>query len=326
MDVSNQNRPRVAAIIPAYNGEAFIADAIESVLAQTYPVSEIVVVDDGSTDQTAGVVERYASRGVRCIRQANLGPTAARNRGIAETKGELLAFLDCDDIWLPEKTALQVEYLTANPQVGLVAGHCWFWDTQTNQRWLERADTGPKANIWRELMIQNCIGTPSGVMVRRRTLEHVGVFDPKHTWPGDWELWVRVRSRWNIALLDRPLIVYRLVPTSMTQHHRWDHVNETFHLSRQFIRNHWPPLWRPILLARAWSKREQSRATLAIHEHLPRRKYLWHATRALFSYPFDEPRMKLKHFIRALVGESLYQAFKRRRAPEGAAGVPSGAM
>src|SRR5216684_1094167 len=110
MFVGERSRPRVSAIIPAYNGEAFVADAIESVLAQTFPVSEIVVVDDGSTDQTAEVVERYASKGVRCIRQKNQGPTAARNRGIVQTTGELLAFLDCDDIWLPEKTALQVEY------------------------------------------------------------------------------------------------------------------------------------------------------------------------------------------------------------------------
>jgi glycosyltransferase involved in cell wall biosynthesis len=304
----------VSAIIPAYNGEAFVADAIESVLTQTLPMSEIVVIDDGSIDGTAAVVERYASKGVRCIRQENRGPSAARNRGIAETTEELIAFLDCDDTWLPEKTALQVEYLMAHPKVGLVGGQAWWWNPQTNQRWLERG-SAPNANIGRNLMIQNYVGTPSGIMIRRSALQEVGVFDPGHSWVEDWELWMRVQSRWKLAFLGQPLIVYRLVPTSLTQQNQWEHANQCFELSREFIRKFASPLWRPSLLARAWSKREHRRAVLAIQERLPRRRYLSHAWRALVSFPFDEGKAKLKHFIRALAGEAFYRIFKRRHDP-----------
>src|SRR5712692_4558912 len=311
MSVADQRRPRVSAIIPAYNGEAFVADAIESVLAQTISVDEIVVIDDGSTDGTAEVAQRYASRGVRCIRQENRGLSAARNRGIAETSGELVAFLDCDDTWLPGKTALQTEHLMARPQVGLVAGHIWWWDPQSNRRWLQRFDDAPGARLWRELMIRNCVGNASGVMVRRRTLEEVGGFDPKQIWAEDWEMWMRVLSRWQIGFIDQPMIVYRTVSTSLTHQRRWDRVHGYFELSCESIRKFSPRRWRPILLARAWSRRELGRAVVAIDEGLPRGRYLRHTWRALVSYPLDETRLKLKYFVRVLMGESLYRAFKR---------------
>ena len=91
---------RVSTIITAYNGDAYVAEAIESVLNQTMPIHELVVVDDGSTDQTAAVVQPYLSPTVRLVRQENQGPPRARNRGLWETTGEFICFLDCDDIWL----------------------------------------------------------------------------------------------------------------------------------------------------------------------------------------------------------------------------------
>src|SRR5262245_2930157 len=112
--------PRVSAVITAFNGEPYLADAIESVLNQTMPVHELVVVDDGSTDQTAAVVRRYTSPRVRLVQQKNQGLPRARNRGLAETTGELVCFLDCDDFWLPEKTELQARHLLEHDQVGLV--------------------------------------------------------------------------------------------------------------------------------------------------------------------------------------------------------------
>ena len=300
---------RVSVVIPAYNGEAFVADAIESVLAQTLPASEIVVVDDGSSDGTLSVAQRYASKGVRCIQQRNQGPSAARNAGIAATTGELIGFLDCDDIWLPQKTALQAEYLAASPDVGLVAAHAWFWDPRTNRRWLERMDAGRKY----EILIRNCIGTPSGVMVRRRALEDVGGFDLAHSHIADWELWARIQSRWQVGIVDQPLFVYRIVPTSLTFQNVSEHASQTFELSRQLIRKYAPPISRPRLWLRAWSIREHSRAVTNIGR-FPH--YLWHACRALVSYPFADGKAKLKHFIRALIGEALYRPFKARAARE----------
>src|SRR5947209_13220762 len=105
----------VSVIIPTYNHGRFIADAIESVLAQTYPVSEIIVVDDGSTDETQEVVEKFGEK-VRYIEQANAGVSAARNTGIENSDGDLVAFLDADDTWLPEKIEKQVAKFGADKQ------------------------------------------------------------------------------------------------------------------------------------------------------------------------------------------------------------------
>ncbi|HSR35490.1 MAG TPA: glycosyltransferase family A protein, partial [Anaerolineae bacterium] len=113
--------PRVSAIIPVHNGETYLAEAIESVLAQTYRPLEVLVVDDGSTDRTRDVALSYPE--VIYVLQANAGTGAARNHGVRRSTGELLSFLDADDIWKPEKTALQVAALTAEPALAIVGGH-----------------------------------------------------------------------------------------------------------------------------------------------------------------------------------------------------------
>ena len=113
--------PLVGVIIPAYNSERFLAEAIESVLGQTYRPLEVLVVDDGSTDHSRDVALSYPQ--VIYILQANAGAAAARNHGVRRSTGELLSFLDADDIWMPEKTALQVAALTAAPDLAIVSGY-----------------------------------------------------------------------------------------------------------------------------------------------------------------------------------------------------------
>ncbi|HRO28701.1 MAG TPA: glycosyltransferase family A protein, partial [Luteimonas sp.] len=112
--------PETSVIIPTWNRRELIGRAIDSVLAQTRPVDEVIVVDDGSTDDTqAYLADRYGER-ISCIRQANAGVSAARNRGLAMARGRYIALLDSDDEWLPEKTQRQVAFLDANPGVGMV--------------------------------------------------------------------------------------------------------------------------------------------------------------------------------------------------------------
>ncbi|QYO63390.1 glycosyltransferase family 2 protein [Leptolyngbya sp. 7M] len=110
--------PQVSLIIPAYNGERFITKALDSILHQTYSDYEIIVVNDGSTDQTAAVLQPYRER-IRYIEQANRGVAAARNRGMALAQGELIAFLDQDDVLLPDKLAVQVECFAQQPEIGI---------------------------------------------------------------------------------------------------------------------------------------------------------------------------------------------------------------
>lgn len=114
-----QPAPLVSVIIPSYNAARYAAEAVASVLAQTYPRREIIFINDGSTDDTEEMLAPYLGK-IRYVRQSNQGLSATRNRAIALARGELLAFLDADDVWRPEKLARQVYCLTENPRIGLV--------------------------------------------------------------------------------------------------------------------------------------------------------------------------------------------------------------
>jgi glycosyltransferase involved in cell wall biosynthesis len=115
--------PLVSVIIPVFNGERYVADAIASVLAQRHHALEVIVVDDGSTDASADVVRRIVDARCRLVRQTSSGAAAARNRGISESTGTLLAFLDADDVWTPDKLERQLHALTAEPEIDMVFGH-----------------------------------------------------------------------------------------------------------------------------------------------------------------------------------------------------------
>jgi glycosyltransferase involved in cell wall biosynthesis len=132
---------RISVVIPTYNSAAYLPAAIDSAFNQTLPPFEIVVIDDGSIDNTVEVLKPYEVR-IRYIFQENKGPAAARNRGIAEANGDLIAFLDSDDVWLPEKLELQVPVLTENPKIGLVHSDFFLLDMKTGTELPSRRNGG----------------------------------------------------------------------------------------------------------------------------------------------------------------------------------------
>jgi glycosyltransferase involved in cell wall biosynthesis len=181
--------PAISVIIPAYNAAAFVGNAIESALAQTYPPLEILVVDDGSQDATAQIVARYGAP-VRLIQQANGGTAAARNRAAREARGTWLAFLDADDTWLPEKLECQIPY-TTSPNIGIV--HC----ASTGHR---NKPALPDRISFDRLWEQNCIGN-SSVLLRRSAFEQVGRFNEDRALMSveDYNLWLRLAwAGWTI--------------------------------------------------------------------------------------------------------------------------------
>jgi glycosyltransferase involved in cell wall biosynthesis len=308
------NETRLSAVITAYNSAAFVAEALESVLAQTCPPDEIIVVDDGSTDETPSIVAGFQTRSVRYVYQANQGAGAARNRGILETHGELLAFLDADDLWLAEKCRLQKETLVANPQVALVSGWAWWWDVSSGQRWLEMRAPYDQARGRREILIHNWIGNPSMVMLRRSILEQVGLFDAKLRWGQDWELWIRMIRSHPVAVLPEPMIIYRSHPENLSHSRRWERLDCLWEISQQAITapEGCIPAWqRPCLWARAWSHATFQRGMLATRSELPWRRRVAYALVALLAYPFENGGDKLRLFGRALIGEPIYRWIRR---------------
>ncbi len=192
-----QDKALVSAIIPVYNGAAFLGEAIECVIAQSYRPLEILVVDDGSTDTTAEVAGKYTIE-VEYTYQPNAGPAAARNRGIGLAKGELLAFLDVDDLWSEDKLALQTAYLGENPEVDIVQGHI-----QTLQ--LDNSSS-----------LSQIVSTPyryiniGSALFRRRVFDKVGLFDETLRDSEDVDWFIRAWERGvSKAVLESVTLLYR---------------------------------------------------------------------------------------------------------------------
>lgn len=204
--------PLVSIIIPAYNSQAFIGQTIESVINQSYPDWELLVIDDGSIDGTAAIVKSYlADSRVKYRFQANQERAAARNHGIRHACGKYIAFLDADDLWLPDKLRLQIEYLNQHPEVGLCFTHYGLINRQGLPLGRQAIHFVPGQNQFYSLLKGNFISN-STVITPRPVLDKVGLFD--ETLPAfgceDWDMWLRIARLYPIHLIDQLLALYRL--------------------------------------------------------------------------------------------------------------------
>jgi len=206
---------RISVLIPTYNSAALVGDAVASALAQTTPAAEIIVVDDGSTDDTWRRLLLFGDR-VRYVHQQNQGVAAARNRGLACATGDVVAFLDADDVWHPRKLELQSAILAARPALGLLGTRTFAWPVAA----MPAVAIEPRADIapvpLRQLMVKNQF-TTSTVLVRRAVLDRVGGFDTALHGPEDYDLWLRVAEQIDAANLLLPLTGYRSLPGSLSK-------------------------------------------------------------------------------------------------------------
>ena len=203
---TRSKKPKVSVIIPTYNRGWVLREAIDSVLAQDYTDYELIVVDDGSTDNTRKILDSYG-RDIIVLQQPNQGVSAARNRGIAESRAQLIAFLDSDDLWLPQKLTRQVAFFKSNPDALIC---------QTEETWVRNGvRVNPKRRHHKlsgmifEPSLALCLVSPSAVMIRRTLFDTVGLFDESLPACEDYDLWLRVSCRYPVFLIDEPLIIKR---------------------------------------------------------------------------------------------------------------------
>ncbi|HEX8844379.1 MAG TPA: glycosyltransferase [Pyrinomonadaceae bacterium] len=199
-------KPRISVVIPTYNYGHYLPAAVESVRAQGWPDLEIIVVDDGSTDDTPRVMKELAGDDLRYIRQENAGPAAARNRGIRESSGEWIAFLDADDLWMPEKLAVQMDELQKHPDAS-------FSYTDTRVRFPDGTERDVKCepagnNLLLKLLTGNQFSTPT-VVVRRQCFLKVGQFEAELRTGEDWDMWLRLAAHFEGVYVARPLALVR---------------------------------------------------------------------------------------------------------------------
>jgi len=202
---SGQNTaPKVSVIIPTYNRCAWIKHAIDSVLQQTYQNFELLIVDDGSTDITKGILAEYGKK-IKYFYQSNKGPASARNLGIKQSKGTYICFLDSDDRWVKSKLETQINLVTEHPEIKI----CY-----TNETWIRKGIRVNQKQIHQKYSgwiyrrcLPLCIISPSSVMIHRDVFEKVGNFDEEMTVCEDYDLWLRISQRYPISFINKKKIV-----------------------------------------------------------------------------------------------------------------------
>lgn len=199
--------PLVSVIVPTYNRANLLGRAIQSVLAQTYPHFELIIVDDGSSDNTEAVVTRFDDPRIRYIRHhKNRGGSAARNTGIACARGEYVAFLDSDDEWLPEKLEKHLRVFHDDPDCGVVfSAHCEITSDGSSRVY---RDQGPEGWIYEDLLVSAVVGTTSAVVVKRECFDTAGFFDERLPSCQDWDMWIRIAKHYRFRRIREPLVRY----------------------------------------------------------------------------------------------------------------------
>jgi glycosyltransferase involved in cell wall biosynthesis len=228
--------PLVSVVTASYNMGHYVCQAIESVLGQEYPSVEVIVVNDGSTDDTATRLARYDGDGrVQVIHQENLGQTVAKNRGLAAASGEYVGFCDADNIWLPGKLASQVPLLASRPEVGVVYGDILLIDGEGKPLSApqKRRFSG---RITGKLLIDNFV-TFNTTLVSRALLEEVGGFDEELRMAIDYDLWLRISLNYEFLYVDRPLVEYRIWGGQMS-HRTGERMDNFFRLLEKFLVTH----------------------------------------------------------------------------------------
>jgi glycosyltransferase involved in cell wall biosynthesis len=202
--------PSVTVIVPAYNAEAYLAATLESIAQQTLRDFRVIVVDDGSTDGTTSVVRQFMScLNLKLVEQANAGPAAARNRAIRMAATPYCAFVDSDDVMLPERLSAQKSVLEADSRAALVHSDLMTFNETGIIHRTRRAFSTPAAGMVLEPLLRGNFITTSTVMARTERLIEAGLFSEERRVSEDFELWLRMAARWPIAYVDRPLVKYR---------------------------------------------------------------------------------------------------------------------
>jgi glycosyltransferase involved in cell wall biosynthesis len=204
----------IGVVIPAFNAESFVREAVASVLAQTHTSVECIVVDDGSTDSTAVAVAEFGDR-VRLVRQSNSGVSAARNRGAAETSAQMLAFLDADDCWHPERLERGLAFLREHRRFEAVVCATQVVDRSRHPIRLIFHDAQLTA---RDLLLcrATVVSTSSNMLITRDCFETIGGFDERLSTSADWAMTFRLVARGSLGAIAEPLVEYRLHDANMS--------------------------------------------------------------------------------------------------------------
>lgn len=285
--------PKVSVIIPAYNAMSYLPETLESVIKQTFTDFEVLIIDDGSTDNIRQWYINLVDKRIKLICQENQHLAAARNTGIDHSLGEYLAFLDADDIWEPTKLEKQVNCLESNFKIGLV--HTWtvlidYQGKPTGKALKSQAE----GQVWQQIVQKNTI-VVSSVMVRYSCLQNLGAFDRDLHYCEDYDLWIRLAAHYDFAVVKEFLTRYRLHPGSLSTH--CQSVMESFRILIErafkyvptellYLRNRGYGNQNLYLAWKSLNNRDYQRAIYYRQQaiaHYPQLQHTWHHLRLSFA-------------------------------------------
>ncbi len=300
---------KVSIIIPAYNKAALTVETINSVLAQTYNDIEIIVVDDGSSDDTRYRLELFGDK-IKCIYKENGGACSARNVGIKAASGEYIGLLDCDDIYHPQKVALAVEYLNSNLDCGFIYTQIYFIDQDSRVILNHKtASVGKQGWIRKALFFDNFVRN-STVMVRKKCFDEVGLFDESIFMPADWDMWLRLADKFKAGFIDEALTSYR-VTDSYIMAHLFESEEQEYYVLNKTLDNGgglWEIFFRRKVFANLYMRFAKMLAVKA-NMQSAKLRFRW----AFLKYPFD---LKIvAFFIWSLIFPGLLQSWLEKKVP-----------
>ena len=274
-------QPLVSVVTATYNMGQYLPQAVGSVLAQTHPHVEIVVVDDGSTDGTPAICAQLAAQDprVRIHRQENAGQAKAKNMGVRLSRGEFVAFLDADDLWIADKLERQLPLFAGRPSVGVVYSDYACMDG--DGRPLHKNPTHMhRGRISGKLLIENFVSFPTAI-VRKECLERHGVFDETFGMGIDYDLWLRLSAHYDFDFVDAATIRYRIWAGQMSKNYR-KRYQSAIGIMQRFLDSN-PAVVDPALVREAWAHTYVGRGDSILWNEKDRRS-AWSDYRIALSY------------------------------------------
>lgn len=235
MPFEPEDEPKISVVMPAFNEERTIERAIKSILEQTYENFEFIIVDDGSTDKTDEVLDKFIDTRIKIVtNKFNIGVTKSMNIGIRASKGKYIARMDADDYCFPERIERQLEFLEAHPSIAVLGTACYLKDSIRGEEFV-RVFPLEDSDIKKEMAkyISICQGS---VMMRRQAVVQAGLYNEEYSDIEDLELWTRMGVKYKFANLEMPLYVYDLRQETSFFHNRYSPVERNLKLVKLSIR------------------------------------------------------------------------------------------
>ncbi len=207
--------PLVSVILPVFNGERTIEETIKSVLTQTLKEFELIIIDDGSTDRTLEIIRQFFDPRIQIFSYPNAGQPASRNRGLQKASGDLVAFIDADDLWTPQKLMSQYQALQQNPTVAVA--YSWTQWIDTDGKPIEGGSClNFSGDVYENLLLNDFIASGSNPLIRRQAIDSVGVFDTSLSNAHDWDMWLRLAVSHKFVSIPEQQVLYRKSHNSMS--------------------------------------------------------------------------------------------------------------